>query len=281
MTLEDVVNDSGKRLLAPLHFLKKWVQQLARKLGYEIRYVGRERSVEASKTSVRPRVVPYQENPEVGPVNYAVKMARAESGGPFEWPDMVVLNQAVASLVGPAKRIVELGGGTGCFAYNAAADPSKFVVCSELDADAVRWAMENRSRPNIQYVDRMIRVEDGPFDLVVAIDVIEHVQDYRSFLESCVRLAPRAILTTPNKLRDPQAARASPPVYRQHVREWSAGEFFWVLKMFYTSVQLLAMPNVYIPSVVPIEITDTLTPVIAVCTLPWSVGQFDKNASAE
>jgi 2-polyprenyl-3-methyl-5-hydroxy-6-metoxy-1,4-benzoquinol methylase len=130
-------------------------------------------------------------------------------------------------MVGPARRIVELGGGTGCFAYEVSVDPKRFVLCSDFDNEAIRWARKNRSRENIKYLDRPVTPDDGPFDLLVAIDVIEHLQDYRSFLETCVSLAPRAIITTPNKSRDQQSATASPPSYYQHVREWTAGEFYW------------------------------------------------------
>ena len=172
-------------------------------------------------------------------------------------------------MVGPARRIVELGGGTGCFAYEVSVDPKRFVLCSDFDKEAIRWARKNRSRENIKYLDRPVTPDDGPFDLLVAIDVIEHLQDYRSFLETCVSLAPRAIITTPNKSRDQQSTTASPPSYYQHVREWTAGEFYWVLQTFYQSVKLYAMPNIYIPKLKPIKITDTLTPLVAVCEQPY------------
>jgi spore maturation protein CgeB len=210
----------------------------------------------------------YQENPEVGAVNWNEKDARVASGGFFEWPNMVALNWVVATMVGSAKRIVELGGGTGCFAYEVSADSKRFILCSDLDTSAINWARENRNRSNIQYVNRLVTPNDGLFDLVVAIDVIEHIKDYCSFLKSCIELAPQAIITTPNKNRDLEAAEASPPKYYQHVREWTAGEFYWVLNSFYRSVELFAMPDVYIPEIVPIKITDPTTPLIAICNHP-------------
>ena len=62
------------------------------------------------------------------------------------WPNMIAQNWAVATLVGNAQRIVELGGGTGCFAYEASADPKRFILCSDLDKGAIDWAKKNRSR---------------------------------------------------------------------------------------------------------------------------------------
>lgn len=211
---------------------------------------------------------PYRENPRADASNNDPRTHRKHSQDRPEQPNMVALNWAVARFAGSARRIVELGGGTGCFAYEAASVPDRFVLCSDLDKGAIDWARENRARPNIEYVNRLVETSEGPFDLVVSVDVIEHIQDYRAFIEQCVALAPRAILTTPNKNRDPLSAQASPPAYYQHVREWTAGEFYWVLRVYYRSVQLYAMPDVYIPDVVPIDVTSTLTPLIAVCSDP-------------
>jgi hypothetical protein len=214
---------------------------------------------------------PYRENPEVGPVNLAEKERRLLRGGPFEWPDIVALNKAVVSLLGDARNILELGGGTGCFAFHAGEDPTRQIVCSELDDDALKWTRTNRTRENICYINRFATTSDGPFDLVVAVEVVEHIVEYHRFLESCIILAPRAIITTPNKNRSSQTAVASPPVYQYHVREWTAGEFYWVLKTFYNSVKLYSMPNPFTPKVIPIRIIDSLSPVIAVCDEPQKI----------
>ncbi len=252
--------------------MKRVSQKALRQVGLEIRRL--ERPIHATRDQDAddvPVEVPYVENQEVGPVNWAEKSARAAAGQPLEWPNMVALNWATATLVGPWRRIVELGGGTGCFAYEVAADPKRFVLCSDPDKHAISWAKKNRSRPNIRYIDHSPTADAGPFDVVVAIDVIEHIKDYRAFLETCVDLACRAIITTPNKNRDPQSAIASPPAYYQHVREWTAGEFYWVLRTFYQSVKLYALPNVRVPQAVPICISDALTPLIAVCEQPYDV----------
>jgi hypothetical protein len=162
-------------------------------------------------------------------------------------------------------RIVELGGGTGCFAYEAAADASRFILCTEIDRDASAWAAAHRARPNIRYVGRPPTRDDGPFDLVVAVEVIEHVADFRAFLGTCAALAPRSLISTPNRLRGPKFDLPGPPPSPKHVREWTAGEFYWVLRGFWRDVRLFGMPDPYTPTVVPMRITDTLSPVIADC----------------
>lgn len=254
----DKVSDQSFVFSGMKHIIRKCLQRM----DLEIK---RKTLTQATHPQQDVADIPYVENQEVGPVNWIEKESRVAAAGFLEWPNMVALNWTVATLVGPSHRIVELGGGTGSFAYEAEADPKRFILCSDLDMKAINWARENRSRPNIQYITLPPSVDDGPFDLLVAIDVIEHITDYRSFLKTCVDLAPKSIITTPNKNRDKRSAEASPPQYYQHVREWTAGEFYWVLKMFYSDVKLYAMPNVYVPECVPINITSRMTPLIAVC----------------
>ena len=247
--------------------LKSILRNILRKLGVEVEYVGRPGSASASTP---PAGAPYVENPRVGPGNLGEKLVRVARGEPFEWPNIVALNHAVASLVGDAKRIVELGGGTGCFAVEAAKDDTRTVVSSEMDVATSRWAAGHRARENVTYIDRAPTHADGPFDLVVAVEVIEHVVDFAGFLRTCASLAPRAIITTPNRRRGPKFDTAGPPPAAKHVREWTAGEFYWVLRTVYADVRLYAMPNPYVPELVGVTVTTKLTPLVADCREPRS-----------
>ena len=242
------------------------VKRIFRKLGYEVDYVGRKPAAAPAVTGEP--VSAYVENPEPGPVDFHEKVEREARGEPFEWPNIIALNRAAAALVGEAKRIVEIGGGTGCFAYEVAADPTRSVLSTEIDAEASAWASAHRARPNIRYVNRPPTKEDGPFDLVVAIEVIEHVADFRSLLRACATLAPRALISTPNRLRGPKFDLAGPPPSSKHVREWTAGEFYWVLRGYWRDVRLFGQPDPYAPTVVPMRITDQLSPVIGDCREP-------------
>jgi hypothetical protein len=245
--------------------IKKEIKKLITKFGYELKKIEKKEESHFLGCSQ-----PYLENPEAGPVNWEEKEKRVKEDGPFEWPNMIALSQTVVSVLGNAKRILEVGSGTGCFAWHAAMNKSRFIVASELDDKAREWAMENRSAENVEYVSQWLNeFEADSFDLVVAIELIEHIKDYSTFLMDLSRVAPRAIITTPNKNRDEQSGKVSPPKYYQHVREWTAGEFYWVLKVFYKDVELYAMPNVNMPYCVPINITSRMTPLVAVCKTPY------------
>jgi hypothetical protein len=240
---------------------RKLIEQIVGWRGYELRPARRLLPLSMASR-------PYNENSEVGAVNMKEKLARQARGGPFEWPDILALNRTVATMIGEAKRIVELGSGTGAFAWEVSTDPDVHVLCSEFDADAHAWAVRNRSRPNIRYVTGPVAPEQGPFDLLVTIEVVEHVSDYAGFLDLCCSLAPRAIITTPNKMRTVRTMTSGPPAYYQHVREWTAGEFYWVLRAFYREVRLFGMPDPNGVGAVPMDVTESLSPLIAVCAHP-------------
>src|SRR5205823_6466415 len=60
----------------------------------------------------------------------------------------------------------------------------------------------------------------GPYDAVLASELIEHVADPVGLLDACGRLAPRVLLTTPDGAYDgPQEHNNG------HVRAWSQREF--------------------------------------------------------
>jgi 2-polyprenyl-3-methyl-5-hydroxy-6-metoxy-1,4-benzoquinol methylase len=187
---------------------------------------------------------PYRERAETGPLNLAVKLDRQRLGGPFESPLIVLINRAAAALVGDRRTVLEVGSGTGLFAWLAAENDRCSIVASELDAPARQWAIEHRSRPNIRYCDQPLAdFEAHGFELVVALEVLEHIADFGAFLSQMTRIAPAAIVSTPNKWSDPFRSIARTPAYGEHVREWTAGEFLWVLRAFYSHVELFTIPD--------------------------------------
>ncbi len=208
----------------------------------------------------------YRENPEMRGVNMARE--RLARGEPFEWPNMLALNWAVTALIGDARRIVEIGSGTGPFARFAAVDPRRTIHCIEEDDFARDWARVHRSAGNVRYLKGQAEGLDEGYDLLVAVDVIEHVSDVRGFLSFGARLAPRAVFTTPNRevVRGP--GDAGPPAYPPHVREFDGGELYWLLKQHYADVMLYYMPDVHVPWLEPMTIATRGTPLVASCAGP-------------
>jgi 2-polyprenyl-3-methyl-5-hydroxy-6-metoxy-1,4-benzoquinol methylase len=183
--------------------------------------------------------LPYVGRADVGPRNLQVKLARAAAGGPFEQPAIQLVNLAAVGFVPESCRVLEIGGGTGYFAVSAARLRDATIVCSEFDDATREWATTNRPHPNVTYGTLTLEAATpGSFDVVVALDVLEHVTAYGALLARMARVAPMAILSTPNKLRDPFSAIRTVPDYDEHVLEWTAGEFYWVLRAFWKTVEL-------------------------------------------
>lgn len=208
----------------------------------------------------------YRENPGMPGMNLARE--RLARGEPFEWPNMLALNWAVTSLIGDARTIVEIGAGTGAFAQFAALDPGRTLHCFEEDDFARGWAERNRVSPNVSYFRTYEGNLRNRYDLLVAVDVVEHAADLDPFLSFCAGLAPRAILTTPNRAAVRGPTDSGPPAYLPHVREFDAGEFYWVLRLVYEDVRLYHMPDVYVPWLEPMTIGEKGTPIIAHCRGP-------------
>lgn len=247
---------SNKLLLLLNKFLERYNVQLHR-------YGNTKTKYNESKT-------PYKENKFIRPKNLEHKLTRVKHGGPFEYTDMICRNKTIVGLLNDDKKIIELGGGTGIFAYEATKNPEISVISSELDTLTHQWAVENRSRKNIKYINNLNDFDHHcNYDVVVSVDVIEHIDDYSSFLKLCTQLAPRTILSTPDKNRCIKTATTSPPRYHDHVREWNAGEFYWVLRSFFKRVDLYGVFETENIGCIPISINDKCHALIADCTLPY------------
>ena len=212
------------------------------------------------------KVKAYHENPELKGVNMA--QDRLSSGHPLDWPNILALNWAVTSLIGQAKRIVEIGSGTGPFAEFASVDPERTIHCFEEDDFARNQAKEFRSRDNVHYHKHYEDNLASYYDLLVSVEVIEHVANLKKFLNTCAGLAPRAIFTTPNRLVLRGADDIGPPPYAPHVRDFDPGELYWILKLYYREVYLYHLPDVYVPWMEPMTIATSGTPIIAECFKP-------------
>lgn len=218
---------------------------------------------------LKPAEQPYYERNEYGASNLATKQEIVKQGGPFEYPDIVNLNKAVALLIEGEMSIVEYGCGTGRFAVLASENPARRVTASEYDKLTYEWCLTHiKPRDNLRFINGPVDDTYGPFELVVAIELVEHLKDYPSFLESCAQIAPRALITTPNRRREAKHYTVGPPLYFKHVREWTAGEFYWILKCYWDDVKLYGLTSQTEPTYIPIDVNSSLSPLIADCRMP-------------
>jgi hypothetical protein len=201
-------------------------------------------------------------------VKLAERLARFEAGGHFETPEERSLSHAAARFVGGAKRIVCLGPGTAVFEDFVAVDASLEILSAVPDADMLHWCRDHRAASNLEYTDlkpERIFEEYGSFDLALAIDVLDGTDDFSGFLRDRSRLSTRAVVTVSNRSRSHEALVSPRPVDSRHVREWTAGEFYWVLRGFYSAVDLYGMPDPHVPTLESVGLFSETSPLIAVC----------------
>ena len=190
-------------------------------------------------------------------------------GGNFEQPDTIATNRAIGLkfLTGDIKRVVNIGSGVGTFEnVNSKEHLDVEFLASEMDIKSTEWVKENRQFPNVRYcADSMtaILMENPKFDLAVTIDVIEHVADYKSFLDEFVLLADKAVIVTPNRDRD--FTQIKKPSYKYHVQEFNAGELYFILRMYYRKVELYSAPDIYKTDLVPVGLYSTYHKLFAYC----------------
>ena len=111
---------------------------------------------------------------------------------------------AFAARLAPGKRVLDTGCGTGYGAAHLAAR-ARHVVALDIAPDALD-AARHYSSPQLQFLCgdcRDLPFPNGSFDLVVAFEVIEHLENWERLLAEARRvLTPsgQLMLSTPNRL---------------------------------------------------------------------------------
>ncbi len=161
--------------------------------------------------------------------------------------DIDLLNEHLARYTFAArlargKRVLDAGCGAG---YGSAelAHTAMSVVGIDRAAEAIEYARANYRLPNLSFEEASVTSlphGDGAFDLVVAFEVIEHLENWKAFLLEARRvLSPTGqfMVSTPNKLyyTESRGADGANPF---HVHEFDFKEFFDSLKEVFPYVSM-------------------------------------------
>jgi SAM-dependent methyltransferase len=140
------------------------------------------------------------------------------------------------------KRVLDAGCGVG---YGSAelSEVAEGVTGIDIAPAAVEYARAHYALPNLAFEQAsctQLPYADGAFDLVVAFEVIEHLENWRDFLREVRRvLAPagQVIVSTPNRLyyTESRGAGGANPF---HVHEFDFDEFNRELKQFFPYVTM-------------------------------------------
>lgn len=161
--------------------------------------------------------------------------------------DVDLLNEHMARYTFAArltrgKRVLDAGCGAG---YGSAelALAAESVVGVDVAAEAVEYARENYRSHNLEFTQASctaLPYGEASFDLVVAFEVIEHLEDWRGFLAEVRRvLAPggQFIVSTPNKLYYTES-RGGEGANPFHVHEFEFNEFREELGLVFPHVSM-------------------------------------------
>lgn len=144
---------------------------------------------------------------------------------------------AFACRLARQKRVLDAGCGVG-YGSAALAARAAFVAAFDVSIEAVEAARQTYARGNLAFLAgraEQMPFLDASFDLIVAFEVIEHLEDWRGLLGEARRLlAPggQLIISTPNRLYYAETReKAGPNPY--HVKEFDFDEFRAVLEDFF------------------------------------------------
>ncbi len=146
------------------------------------------------------------------------------------------------------RRVLDAGCGAG---YGSAllAEGARAVVGLDVSREAVEYAREHYARGNLRFLQcscSALPFGAGSFDLAIAFEVIEHLEDWSGFLLEVRRvLAPDGefIVSTPNRSYYAESRRRSGP-NPYHVHEFDVKEFTARLGELFPNVTLYAQNHV-------------------------------------
>lgn len=172
-------------------------------------------------------------------------------------------------------KIVDVGCGIGV-GSNVLSEEADFVWGIDKNLNSVKFAKEafTRIKNGIYYssqvtFDQIDITEDTrefmKFEVVVAIEIIEHIFDYKKFLTQIIKKFDKGnnpdptiyFISTPN--RNNKHIQQNQPLNKYHVREWTSEECWDVLSEFFKNIEFMSAAGV------PTERTTLHTPILAKC----------------
>ena len=153
---------------------------------------------------------------------------------------------AFARQYAAGRKVLDAGCGTG-YGSSELAGVASMVVGFDVAPEAISYASSHfaAARFTVSSASSMPFRQEA-FDLVVAFEVIEHLEDQREFIQECARvLKPGGlmIVSSPNRLYYAESrAKTGPNPF--HTHEFEAAEFVAELQTVFANVRLLLQNRV-------------------------------------
>jgi len=136
---------------------------------------------------------------------------------------------AFAARLARHKRVLDVGCGTGYGSAELGRVAAQVFAC-DISAQALSYAQQHFANTRTHFIQASctsLPLKSASFDLVVAFELIEHLADWRTFLEEARRVLDRSgqcVISTPNK-NYYQESRGPAGLNPYHQHEFSFEEF--------------------------------------------------------
>lgn len=107
------------------------------------------------------------------------------------------------SLINP-KTVLDIGCGEGFVTIEIAKKINSKIVGIDKEKDAIKYALSNNKLENIEYstgdIFKLDYFKDKSFDLVMSLEVLEHLENYEKAIEIMCKLSKKyLLLSVPNE----------------------------------------------------------------------------------
>ncbi|MEA2329573.1 MAG: hypothetical protein QOE68_4532 [Thermoanaerobaculia bacterium] len=137
--------------------------------------------------------------------------------------------------------VLDCGSGEGKGARAIAAGRPRLLVAVDRSLPSVALARGERVVPMAADAERL-PIQGKSIDVVIALEVIEHMEDPEAFLREVARVLRDGgtfICSTPNRIvRNPSLPLSGRPLNPWHLREWTADEFRTLLGVDFETTSL-------------------------------------------
>ena len=241
----------------------------------------------------------YQENPQAeDKEQWSANVKQFQKSGRLLWPPQRMMYTYIKDFIRDTTmahpqypdffwkpKIVDVGCGIGV-GSNIMSQEAEFVWGIDKNENSVKFAQEafERNKNGIYYSPQVTYdvfdiMEDTretlQFDIVVAIEVIEHIYDTDKFLRTIISKFSKRnkdgsyghpsgdtvfFISSPN--RNHKNLSKAKPINPFHVRELTSQEMFYLLSQYFVNVQILNADGT------PLEMDNAHTPILYKCSLP-------------
>ena len=138
------------------------------------------------------------------------------------------------------KSVLDVGTGVG-YGASMLAQVAQCVCAVDRDASSLRYARETFGRDNLFFIQAdasHLPFRSRSFDVVAALEVLEHVTEQEGLVRELARVARpggAVLISTPNRATYSDARDYSNPY---HVREFYRDEFLLLLKKHFRHFSL-------------------------------------------